>query len=138
MTFVVCDPKLASDFIDSLFNDICGEQDEQEVATEESNKLCSSNLSDDPVISDIVSKSKSRRFNCDLCGKTFKDNNHVTEHKDRMHSDPTPGVQTADKAAFIVDVATIRDLESKDEIKISAENRISSSRVPTWSRYTER
>jgi hypothetical protein len=80
--------KVKSDFIDTLFNDICGNKVDNEVPSQDTIELCRSIVSD--VLDDAFDSAKMvHRPSCEDCGKTFKDKHHLSEHKERMHTDPT-------------------------------------------------
>ena len=73
------DSQVDLDFIESLFNYVCCDEPIQEVIySDEVDEVCGS----------VVSAKKVCKFSCEACGKSFKDNNHLTEHRDRLHSDP--------------------------------------------------
>ena len=79
---------LKSDFIDNLYNDICGNMVAKEVTSQDTTEFCRSIVSN--LVEDaLASVAMIHRPSCEDCGKSFKDKHHLSEHKVRMHTDPT-------------------------------------------------
>jgi hypothetical protein len=78
-----------SDFIESLHDDVCGDQIVQTHPNHDSNESCKLDASG--VIDGAIGIAKKlSKYSCGDCEKNFKDQSHLSEHRDRMHADSAP------------------------------------------------
>ena len=83
-----------AEFIDTLYEDVCGDKVCLEKDSMESYEICKEIIGDLLLIFDdsndkVLEKKPPTKFQCVVCDRGFKDNAHLKEHKVRMHSEPT-------------------------------------------------